>query len=91
MASSSAKTPSKKSDDLFEKSTMTFGEHLEELRRALAKAFVWLAIGMCAALLFADRIVKYIQQPLEQALTEFYEDKAIHDWQKDTARRWTKA
>ncbi len=33
-------------DDLFDNSTMTFGEHLDELRQALVKAILWLAGGM---------------------------------------------
>lgn len=78
----STKTTLKKTDDLFEKSTMTFGEHLEELRRALAKAFVWLAIGMGISLLFADRIVTYIQTPLQKSLEDFYQRMAENDWEK---------
>ena len=37
-------------DDLFDNSTMTFGEHLEELRGSLVKAILWLAGGMLIGL-----------------------------------------
>ena len=57
-------------DDLFENSTMTFGEHLEELRQALGKAILWLIAGMLIGLVFADRIVEYVQTPLASAIQE---------------------
>ena len=59
-------------DDLFEKSSMSFGEHLEELRKALVKAFIWVGVGTCVGLYFAEDIVRYIQSPLELAITDFY-------------------
>lgn len=63
-------------DDLFEKSSMTFGEHLEELRRALVKAFLWWGIGTVLGLLVADRIVKFIETPLKAAIGEYYVERA---------------
>ena len=72
--------PAKKSDELFEKSTMTFGQHLEELRKALGKAFIWLAIGMSVSLLFAKNIIDYIQLPLVNSLENFYYKKAEDAW-----------
>lgn len=63
-------------DDLFEKSSMTFGEHLEELRRALVKAFIWLGIGTIVGLMIADRVVKYIETPLKAAISEYYVERA---------------
>ncbi len=61
----------KPADDLFEQSSMSFGDHLEELRRALLKAFVWLGIGTMVGLFFAEDIVLYLQRPLENAMYEF--------------------
>ncbi len=63
-------------DDLFEKSSMTFGEHLEELRKALMKAFLWLGIGVIFGLMIADRIVKFIETPLKAAINEYYVERA---------------
>lgn len=65
-------------DDLFENSTMTFGEHLEELRRALGKAILWLLGGMLIGLFFADRVILYVQTPLEFAIQEFKVDQDLH-------------
>lgn len=63
--------PLKKADDLFEKSSMSFGEHLEELRKCLAWAFGSLAIGMLIAFPIANWVIKYIQTPLEVALEKY--------------------
>lgn len=63
-------------DDLFEKSSMTFGEHLEELRRALVKASIWLGIGTALGLLLAERIVIFIETPLKGAITGYYIERA---------------
>lgn len=51
---------------------MTFGEHLEELRRCLFRALVGLAVGVVIGLMFGNWVVVLIQQPLEKALTKHY-------------------
>jgi sec-independent protein translocase protein TatC len=63
-------------DDLFEKSSMTFGEHLDELRRAMAKAFIWLGLGSILGLMLADRIVRFIETPLKSAIKSYYIERA---------------
>jgi sec-independent protein translocase protein TatC len=65
-------------DDLFENSTMTFGEHLEELRQALVKAILWLVAGLLIGLYFADGVILYIQTPLEAAIQQFKVDQDMH-------------
>jgi sec-independent protein translocase protein TatC len=65
-----------KGDDLFEKSSMTFGEHLEELRRALGKASIWLGGGFIIGLLLASSTIRYMQGPLEDSLEKFYRKKS---------------
>jgi sec-independent protein translocase protein TatC len=66
------------SEDLFAASTMSFGEHLEELRKSVAKALIWLAVGMMGGLYFADQVVKYIQRPMEEAVSEFYANRSLN-------------
>jgi sec-independent protein translocase protein TatC len=63
--------------DLFHESTMSFGEHLDELRGALVKSVLALAIGTCVGLYVADWVVQWIQAPLKSALEEFALDQAI--------------
>ncbi len=68
-----------KGDDLFEKSSMTFGEHLEELRVALVKSSLWLAGGMIIGLLLATKVVAYMQGPLEASLENFYKKQSVRE------------
>jgi sec-independent protein translocase protein TatC len=64
-------------DDLFKHTSMTFGEHLEELRVCLFKAVLALTIGFGIGLAFAPWIVQVIQFPLENALERYYSQEAI--------------
>lgn len=64
-------------DDLFQHTSMTFGEHLEELRSSLFKAVLALGIGFGIGLYFAPTVVQWIQSPLEGALNDFYSAEAI--------------
>ncbi|WP_145348937.1 twin-arginine translocase subunit TatC [Rosistilla ulvae] len=57
---------------------MTFGEHLDELRKSLLKAAIWLAFGLAIGLYFADRVVQFVQLPLEQAITRFMADQTLY-------------
>jgi sec-independent protein translocase protein TatC len=59
-------------EDLFESSKMTFGEHLDELRATLVKSILSFVIGFLIALIFAGRLVDYVQTPLRSALKEYY-------------------
>lgn len=57
---------------------MTFGEHLEELRKSLGKALLWLAVGLVFGLVFfADRVVRYVQEPLKDAIQQFNTDRDL--------------
>lgn len=68
--------PLQPSEDLFEDTRMSFGEHLEELRKVLVKSLIGLAIGVGVAMIFADKIVLYLQTPLENAIREFQRGEA---------------
>jgi sec-independent protein translocase protein TatC len=59
-------------EDLFESTKMTFGEHLEELRKCFFKAGIGLALGMVIGLITAKDVVRFIQTPLTSALEEHY-------------------
>ncbi|MEM9365632.1 MAG: twin-arginine translocase subunit TatC [Planctomycetota bacterium] len=72
-------------DDLFDNSTMTFGEHLEELRQALVRAILCLMVGLGIGLFFANRVIRYIQAPLKAAIVEFRAERDLTKlgWDKD--------
>lgn len=69
-------------EDLFKESTMTFGEHLEELRGALIRSLLGLVIGILIGLAVAKYVVRWIQSPLKEALDEHYEILAEEDLEK---------
>jgi sec-independent protein translocase protein TatC len=62
-------------EDLFESTKMSFGEHLEELRICLIRAFLGLVVGFLLGLLFADTVVKHIEGPLKESLKDYYRKK----------------
>ena len=75
-------------EDLFQSSTMTFGEHLEELRTCLIRASLGLAIGVLLGLFVARPVVHLIEQPLRRALGDYYTAEALElfdGWQPRTA------
>jgi sec-independent protein translocase protein TatC len=75
---------SRKSDeDLFAETTMTFGEHLEELRVCLWRAVLGLVIGFCLGLAVGKQAVNIIQHPLEKALQNYYDVLAIERIEAD--------
>ncbi len=55
-------------DNLFQDSTMTFGEHLEELRTCLFRSAIGLAIGVLLGLALSRYVVEMIKAPMERAL-----------------------
>src|SRR5437868_6294829 len=67
-------------DDLFEKSTMTFGEHLEELRVCLFRGVVGVALGCLIGFFVANWVVRFFQSPLERAMEQYYIEKAVGDF-----------
>ena len=69
-------------EDLFRDSTMTFGEHLDELRSCLLKALFGLVLGFGLGLYLGDRVVNAITHPLEDALREYYKQAAEDDYGK---------
>lgn len=69
-------TPQK---DLFDDSTMTFGEHLEVLRIHLWKAIVGLVIGTTAAFFFSNHIIVAIQRPVVEVMEKKFGAGVVHD------------
>ena len=63
------------SHDLFDESTMSFGDHLEALRIHLWKALIGLAICVVGALFIGHKIVAVVRAPIDSALKEYNLDK----------------
>ena len=62
----------KRNEDLFAESSMSFGDHLEELRICLWRAIIFLLCGFAVGLYFGGDVVKYIQVPLNASLSNYY-------------------
>ena len=71
--------PDEYNDDLFAKSTMTFGEHLEELRHALVWSLGGLMVAFLFGLAFSNLVVEAIKKPLEIALEKYYLENSINE------------
>jgi sec-independent protein translocase protein TatC len=69
----------KPNDDLFEGTTMTFGEHLEELRVCLFRSVIGIGLGCAIGFFVANAVVRFFQSPLERAMERYYLDKALTD------------
>jgi sec-independent protein translocase protein TatC len=69
----SFRTPTGTDDEArLEQSKMSFGQHLEELRKALFKSVAALFIGFLIGLWFGNDVIRYIQKPLNASLERFY-------------------
>ena len=73
-------------EDLFSESTMSFGDHLEELRQCLFRAMIGLLIGVGVGIFVAKDIVKEIQTPLKGALREYYQQRSFDLVRTDSFR-----
>lgn len=54
---------------------MSFGEHLEELRRCLFRAIAGLVVGFIIGLFIGGQVVEMVQSPLKRALTSYYQGR----------------
>ena len=79
--------PRTSDDDLFHSSTMTFGEHLEELRTCLIRASAGLAVAVLLGFFVARPVVHLIEQPLRRALGDYYSGRALETFDAWTPRK----
>ncbi len=63
-------------DELFKSSTMSFGEHLEELRWALAMSALGIVIALAITFPLAQYAVHFVERPLARALERYYRAEA---------------
>jgi len=59
------------SKDLFDDSTMSFGEHLEVLREHLWKALIGIVICTLATLSYSKPIIDLVRAPIDNALADY--------------------
>src|SRR4051794_37467165 len=60
--------------------SMSFGDHIEELRARMILALLGLMVGVIATFIpglnLGQRILKKMQEPAQAALNDFYSDRA---------------
>lgn len=66
-----------KSRDLFDDSTMSFGEHLEVLRVHLWKGIIGLVVCVIVALFFGNHIIDVVSAPIDRQLAKFGKDVEV--------------
>ena len=79
--------PRPSDEDLFQSSTMTFGEHLEELRVCLIRAALGLLVAVLVGFFVARPVVHLIEEPLRRALGKYYSERAIETFDTWQPRR----
>ena len=58
-------------DNLFKESSMSFGDHLEELRRCLFKCIFGVVVCFIIGLFFGSSVMNIIQKPLTRSLVRY--------------------
>ena len=65
------------SEDLFEDTRMSFGDHLEELRKTLLRCLIGVALGSIVGFMVADKVVTFLQTPLVAAIKKYKDQEAL--------------
>jgi sec-independent protein translocase protein TatC len=64
------------SDDLFQDTRMSFGDHIEVLRQHLFRAIIWFSIAMCLSIYpLSWYVLDFISKPVEKELMYFYNER----------------
>ena len=61
------------SEDLFRDTRMTFGEHLEDLRKHLLRAIAGFAVALLISFIPGWTVLQFISAPVEAEINRFYE------------------
>lgn len=78
----------RKSRDLFDDTTMTFGEHLEVLRVHVFRALLGVILAVSVCLFFGDRIFYWLRHPVEKALRDRGIENVTMDAPKQSFYEW---
>jgi sec-independent protein translocase protein TatC len=62
---------------------MSFGEHLEELRKCLVNSIIAVAAGTCFGFIFGANVVQYIQIPVEKSLENYNNVQSVKKLETD--------
>ena len=65
-----------KDDDLFAETSMSFGDHLEELRLCFIRSLISIVVGTALGFAFGATVVEYIQIPVQRSLDAYHDQRA---------------
>lgn len=74
--------------DLFDDTSMSFGEHLEVLRVHLIRAIIGLVIAVVICLLNGTKLVDFIRRPIDRALAKYTEVQVEDDVEEGFKEQW---
>jgi sec-independent protein translocase protein TatC len=60
-------------DDFFADTRMTFGDHLEDLRRHLLRAFAGFGVALVISFCIGNNAVEFITRPVKEQLRDYHE------------------
>jgi len=66
-----------KDDDLFAETSMSFGEHLEELRLCFIRSLISIGIGTVLGFAVGAPLIEYIQIPVQRSVGTYHEQQSI--------------
>jgi sec-independent protein translocase protein TatC len=61
------------SDDMFAETRMSFGDHIEDLRTHLIRAFIWFGLAVAVSFFFGKVVLRFIARPVEHELGKFWD------------------
>jgi sec-independent protein translocase protein TatC len=73
-----------KDDNLFAETSMSFGDHLEELRKCFIYSIYWIAFGSVFGFFLGAPVVEYIQVPVENSLQNYFKQQSIKHLEAET-------
>lgn len=75
-----------KDDNLFSETSMSFGEHLEELRKCLFRSLYWIVFGTLFGFFVGTTVVDFIQVPVKKSLEHYNEQRGAKKMQDEAER-----
>jgi sec-independent protein translocase protein TatC len=61
---------------MFADTRMSFGEHIEDLRRHLIRGIVGFLVALCISFAFGNFVVEWIKAPIKEQLDAFYAERS---------------
>ena len=67
-----------KNDDLFAETSMSFGEHLEELRICFIRSIISIVVGTLLGFALGAPVLEYVQVPVRRSVEAYHKKQTIH-------------